>query len=93
MKMGPRKPSIKKSFKARTTGVAKRKVKSAVNPLYGKKGMGVINNPKKAMYNKVYNKTTFSTNPVSKSSGCLGGFLFLLCIPVGIIGFLISIIC
>lgn len=33
-------------------------MKKAVNPLYGKKGMGLINNPKKAVYNKIYNKTT-----------------------------------
>lgn len=55
-----RKPSIKKSFKARTTGKAKRKVKKALVPGYGKKGMGYIKNPKKAVYNKVYKKTTFS---------------------------------
>ena len=60
MKMGMRKPSLKKSFKARTTGKAKRAIKKAVIPGYGKKGMGWITNPKKAAYNKVYNKTTFS---------------------------------
>ncbi len=60
MKIGMRKPSIKKSIKARTTGKAKRKVKKALIPGYGKKGMGYIKNPKKAVYNKVYKKTTFS---------------------------------
>ena len=60
MKFGMRKPSIKKSFKARTTGKAKRKLKKALIPGYGKKGMGYIKNPKKAVYNKVYKKTTFS---------------------------------
>ncbi|GFO52338.1 hypothetical protein NF717_11595 [Lactococcus formosensis] len=60
MKFGMRKPSIKKSFKARTTGKAKRKVKKVVIPAYGKKGTGIIKNPKKAVYNKVYKKTTFS---------------------------------
>lgn len=58
MKVGFRKPSLKRSIKARTTGKLKRNMKRAVNPLYGKKGMGVIKNPKKAVYNKVYNKTT-----------------------------------
>ena len=38
----------------------KRNIKKAINPFYGKKGMGWITNPKKALYNKVYNKTTFS---------------------------------
>ena len=60
VKIGLRKPSLKKSIKARTTGKLKRQVKSAINPLYGKKGMGVIRDPKKALYNKVYNKTTKS---------------------------------
>lgn len=59
MKFGPRKPSLKKSIRARTTGKLKRKVKKSINPFYGKKGMGYIRNPKKALYNKVYNKTSF----------------------------------
>lgn len=59
MKIGIRKPSLKKSIKARTTGKIKRKVKKAVNPLYGNKGAGILH-PKKAIQNKIYNKTTFS---------------------------------
>lgn len=58
MKIGLRTPSLEKSFKARTTGRLKRQMKKSVNPLYGKKGMGLINNPKKAIYNKIYSKTT-----------------------------------
>ncbi|HII4507133.1 hypothetical protein ACV3K4_08780 [Clostridium perfringens] len=58
MKFGVRTPNLKKSFKARTTGRAKRAIKRSINPVHGKKGMGWINNPKKAAYNKVYNKTT-----------------------------------
>lgn len=60
MKYGVRKPNIKKSVKAKTTGKVKRQVKKSVNPLYGQKGMGVVNDPKKAAYNAVYNKTTVS---------------------------------
>ena len=60
MKFGMRTPSLKRSFKARTTGRAKRAVKKALLPGYGKKGMGWINNPKKAAYKKIYNKTSFS---------------------------------
>lgn len=69
MKIGMRKPSIKKSISARTTGKAKRAIKRSVNPIYGKKGMGWVNNPKKAMYNKVYNKTIFGVNDVFKKVG------------------------
>lgn len=60
MKIGMRKPSIKKSVKARTTGRVKKAVKGSVVPGYGKKGMGWVKNPKKAAYNKVYKKTSFS---------------------------------
>ena len=60
MKFGIRKPSIKKSISARTTGRAKRSIKKAIIPGYGKKGSGWIKNPKKAAYNKIYNKTSFS---------------------------------
>lgn len=58
MKIGVRTPSLKKSFKARTTGRLNRTLKKSVNPLYGKKGMGYIKNPEKAIYNKVYHKVT-----------------------------------
>ena len=60
MKVGMRKPSLKKSFSARTTGRIKREIKKSINPLYNKKGMGWVNDPEKSVYNKVYNKTTFS---------------------------------
>jgi hypothetical protein len=59
MKIGMRKPSIKRSIKARTTGRLKREVKKAIIPWYGKKGIGVLH-PKKAVYNKIYRKTSFS---------------------------------
>lgn len=58
MKIGMRKPSLKKSLKARTTGKWKRQLKRQFIPGYGKKGMGILH-PKKALYNKVYRKTTF----------------------------------
>ena len=45
MRIGMRKPSIKKSFKARTTG---------------KKGMGMLKDPERSVKNKIYKKTTFS---------------------------------
>ena len=64
MKYGIRKPNIKKRIKARTTGKLKRQVKKSINPLYGKHGMGVVNDPKKAMYNKIYNKTTVSIDDI-----------------------------
>ena len=66
MKFEMRKPSLKKSFKARTTGKLKRKVKKAVNPFYGKRGVGFIKSPKKSIRNKVYKKTTFGLSDIFK---------------------------
>ena len=60
MKFGMRKPSIKRSLKASTTGRAKRAIKKAVVPGYDAKGMGWVKDPKKAAYNKIYKKTSFS---------------------------------
>lgn len=66
MKIGIRKPSIKKSVKAMTTGKAKRSVKKAVNPVYGKKGVGLIKDPEKAIKNAVYKKTTVGVKDLLK---------------------------
>ena len=66
MKVGFRTPNLKKAFKARTTGKVKRKVKKAVNPLDGRKGMGVLH-PKRAIRNKVYRKTTFGLGDILKA--------------------------
>lgn len=60
MKIGMRTPSLKKSLRARTTGAAKRAVKRALIPGYGKKGMGLLSDPERAVKNKIYRKTTFS---------------------------------
>lgn len=66
MKFGLRTPSLKRSFKAATTGRAKRAVKKALIPGYGKKEMGWVKNPKKAAYNKVYKKTSFGWKALFK---------------------------
>ena len=66
MKIGFRTPNLKKRISARTTGALKRKIKKSINPFYGKKGIGMISNPKKALYNKVYNKVTFDPLMLNK---------------------------
>lgn len=68
MKFGVRKPSLKKSLKARTTGRVKRQLKKSVNPLYGKKGMGYINNPNRAIYNKIYHQSTVGVRDILDSN-------------------------
>ena len=64
MKIGFRTPSLKKSFKARTTGKLKRKIKKSINPFYEKKGVGFIKNPKRSIKNKIYKKTTFGLSDI-----------------------------
>lgn len=66
MKFGIRKPSIKKSIKARTTGRLKREIKKQIIPGYGKKGMGWIKNPRRALKNKIYKKTTIGVGDILK---------------------------
>ncbi|AZT91262.1 hypothetical protein ELD05_11880 [Caldicellulosiruptor changbaiensis] len=57
MKFGMRKPSIRKSIAARTS--VKRFIRHSLG-LKAPRGYGWMTNPKKYMYNKIYNKTTFS---------------------------------
>ena len=58
MRYGFRKPSLKKSISARTKGWLTRSIKKAIIPFYGQKGVGILH-PKRKIYNKIYNKTTF----------------------------------
>lgn len=59
MKFGMRKPSINKRVTSRTSSRLTRNLNASVKPLYGKRGMGWVNSPKKSVYNRVYEKTSF----------------------------------
>ncbi|WFA10113.1 hypothetical protein [Tissierella sp. Yu-01] len=63
MKIGPRKPSIRKRISARTS--LKRQIVHRAG-LKMPRGYGWVRNPKKYVYNKVYNKTTFDIFKVLK---------------------------
>ena len=67
MKFGFRTPSISKTIATRTS--LKRIVKNEIG-LKASRGYGLITNPKKAIYNKVYNKT-------STGCGCMITLIFL----------------
>ena len=82
MKYGMRTPNINKRISARTTGKITRAMNKAVNPLYGKKGMGFINDPSKAVYNKVYNKTTTSIDNII--DGTFGTILMLIVLFIAV---------
>ena len=72
MKFGFRIPSLTKRIAARTS------VKRIIRHNLGFKaprGMGWITDPKKALYNKVYNKT---------SRGCLVSLIILMSIPLAL---------
>lgn len=56
MKFGPRKLSLKKRISARTS--IKRQLVHRLG-LKMPRGYGWVRNPKKYVYNKVYNRTTF----------------------------------
>ena len=66
MKFGFRKPSLKRSISARTTGRVNRAIKRALIPGYGKRGMGILH-PKKAIYNRVYRRATFGLGGIIKA--------------------------
>ena len=64
-----------------------RAIKKAIIPGYGQRGMGLLH-PKRALYNKVYRKTTFSIFDLAKgsngstNSGCCLILLFLIILSV-----------
>lgn len=57
MKFGVRKPSLRRSLAARTS--PKRILRNALG-LRAPRGWGWLTNPRKAAYNRVYNRTTVS---------------------------------
>ncbi len=56
MKIGVRHLSIKKSIGSRTIGKFKRSIKKSINPLYEKKGIGFITNPRMLQFLKIFLK-------------------------------------
>ena len=66
IKVGFRKPSLKKSIRARTTGKYKRRIKKAIIPFYGRKGVGFIKNPRRSIRNSIYHRTTFGLSDIFK---------------------------
>jgi hypothetical protein len=79
MKLGFRIPSVTKRIAARTS--VKKIVKNKLE-LKAPRGYGWVTNPKKFVYNKVYNKT---------STGCMFTLLVLLGIPLGFIWILTQV--
>jgi len=63
MKFGFRSPSLKKSIAARTS--AKRFVRHSLG-VKAPRGWGWLTDPKRAAYNRIYSRTTFSLLDVLK---------------------------
>jgi hypothetical protein len=76
MKFGFRIPSIRKRVAARTS--LKRYARHSMG-LKAPRGWGWLTNPKKAAYNRVYNRTTFGLG-----RGCLVVVLGLI-VPLGVL--------
>lgn len=64
MKFGLRTPSLKRRFAARTS--IKRYVRHSLG-IKMPRGYGFITNPKRAVYNKIYSKTSFSLDKLLKT--------------------------
>jgi hypothetical protein len=73
MKFGFRTPSITKRIAARTS--VKRVIRHNLG-LKAPRGFGWVTNPKRALYNKVYNQT---------SRGCLVSLVFFISVPLFLI--------
>lgn len=74
MKIGMRTPSAEKMVRARTTGRVKRMVKKSYNPIYGRKGVGYLKDPERAVKNKIYHKMTYDPlDPLKKTGGSYSG--------------------
>lgn len=65
MKFGFRKPSLRKRVAARTS--LKRYVRHSLG-LKAPRGRGWLTNPKKALYNRVYNRTTFGAEDIARAT-------------------------
>jgi hypothetical protein len=72
MKIGPRIPSLTKRIAARTSPA--RWVRNSLS-LKAPRGWGWLTNPRKAAYNRIYNRTSFG----------LRGCGWLLFIPAGLV--------
>jgi len=70
MKFGPRRPSLRKRVAARTSW--KRVVRHSMG-VKAPRGWGWLTNPRKAAYNRRYNRMTFSLFPRRRrrSGGCM----------------------
>ncbi|MGO9245771.1 MAG: hypothetical protein ACLPT4_02560 [Verrucomicrobiia bacterium] len=88
MKFGLRTPSLKRRIAARTSW--KRYVRHSLG-FKAPRGWGWVTNPKKAAYNRIYRRTTFSVDDLFKtpkrrsSSGCLVAVLLF-----ALIGFILT---
>jgi hypothetical protein len=94
MAFGFRKPSLRKSIAARTS--VKRYIRHSLG-VKAPRGWGWVTNPKRAVYNRVYYRTTFGWQSLFKRSrknseqGCLIGIVVVFLVWCGIIGSIVSV--
>lgn len=69
MKFGFRRPSLRKSFAARTSW--KRYARHSMG-LKAPRGWGWLTNPRRAAYNRIYNRTTFGWRSLGRKRSAAG---------------------
>jgi hypothetical protein len=79
MRFGFRKPSIRKRIGSRTS--VKRIIRHSIG-VKAPRGMGGFTNPKKAIYNRVYNKTTTGCGCMLLFLPLVGGTVLLTVITI-----------
>lgn len=80
VKLGFRMPSLKKRIAARTSW--KRALRHRAG-LKAPRGMGWLTSPKRAAYNRVYNRTTFGLGRGGRAGQAVGGCLMVGVLAVG----------
>lgn len=95
MKWGGRKPSLRKQLAARTS--LKRYIRHSIG-LKAPRGWGWLTNPKKALYNRIYSRTTFGIGSLFRGrarrrsqAGCLVTII-LWSMAIGITALIVSVV-
>jgi hypothetical protein len=97
MKWGMRRPSLRGRISARTSWM--RLVRHSLG-LKAPRGWGWLTNPRKAAYNRIYNRTTFGIEDLLKAgsgrgrgaTGCLVWFVVLWIPPLVAVGRMIAVL-
>ena len=83
MKFGLRTPSLRRRLAARTS--LKRSARHSLG-LKAPRGWGWLTDPKRALYNRLYSRTTVSVDQLARKSGGSLGWFVLILLAFGAVG-------